>query len=209
MIRINLLPFRAARKKENIKRQISFYALIVVLLLAFLSYNFLKLNSRLSSLLEEETDIQGRLVQLEKTIKEISQLEAQIKEIKAKLEVIKRLEEGKTGPVRLLEEISRAVPKDKLWLKTYRETKGSLSLEGTAMDNETVALFMERLEDTESINTVELKSAKLRNMPKYKLRLKCGMLLCCIPTWTIRPVSPAVRTTSRPWAGSEVIGFST
>jgi type IV pilus assembly protein PilN len=178
MIKINLLPFRAARKKENIKRQISFYVLIVGLLLVFLSYNFLKLNSKLSSLQEEETDIQGQLVQLDKTIKEISQLEKQIKEIKAKLAVIKRLQAGKTGPVRLLEEISRAVPKDKLWLKSFKETKGSLTLEGTAMDNETVALFMDRLEDSESISSVDLKSARLRHLPKYKLRVADFALIC-------------------------------
>jgi type IV pilus assembly protein PilN len=33
MIRINLLPFRAARKKENIRRQLSIYVLSVVCLL--------------------------------------------------------------------------------------------------------------------------------------------------------------------------------
>lgn len=178
MIRINLLPFRAARKKENIKRQISFYVLIVGLILAFLSYNFLQLNSKLSSLQEEETDIQGQLVQLDKTIKEISQLEKQIKEITAKLEVIKRLEKGKTGPVRLLEAIARAVPKNKLWLKSFNESNGSLTLQGTAMDNETVALFMDRLEATQSISTVDLKSARLRSMPAYKLRVADFVLIC-------------------------------
>jgi type IV pilus assembly protein PilN len=34
MIRINLLPFRAARKRENIRRQISVYIGIVILTLA-------------------------------------------------------------------------------------------------------------------------------------------------------------------------------
>jgi len=47
MIRINLLPFRAARKKENIRRQISVFVLSVVclaLLMGFVFLNFKKQN---------------------------------------------------------------------------------------------------------------------------------------------------------------------
>ena len=38
MIRINLLPFRAARKKENIRRQVSIFLLSLAFLLIILFY---------------------------------------------------------------------------------------------------------------------------------------------------------------------------
>ncbi|MBN3041191.1 MAG: PilN domain-containing protein, partial [Candidatus Omnitrophica bacterium] len=46
--------------------------------------------------------------------------------------------------------------KDKLWLTNLSEKTGTLSLTGTAMDNETVADFMKRLEGKETITSVEL-----------------------------------------------------
>ena len=54
MIRINLLPFRAAIRIEKVKRQITIYFLTVVLLLAGMGYFFWSMSSELSELKEEE-----------------------------------------------------------------------------------------------------------------------------------------------------------
>lgn len=178
MIRINLLPFRAARKKENIRRQITIYALVVVLLFTVMAYYSVQLHSTLSNLKEKEKEVRAELKTLQATVNKINKLEKQIKEIKAKLTVIKRLEKNKTGPVHLLEEITLAIPKDKLWLKTFKESKGILKLTGTAMDNETVALFMTNLEKSAYISRVELEGTKLRNLPKHKLRVSDFTLNC-------------------------------
>jgi type IV pilus assembly protein PilN len=169
MIRINLLPFRAARKKENIKRQTTIYGLSVVLLLMVMVYYFLRLNNEVSLLEKRQKNLRADFQSYQKTIKRIDELDKKIGEIKSKLAVIRKLEKKKTGPVHLLDEIAMAVPKDKLWLKSLNEKKGSLTLQGTAMDNETVALFMTNLEKAKHVNTVDLKSTKLRTVPKYKL----------------------------------------
>ena len=177
MIRINLLPFRAARKKENIKRQITTYALTVAFLLTIMSYYFLKLNSELSNLKEEENRVRAELKTYEKTIKRITQLEKKIKEIRTKLNVIKTLIKNKTGPVHLLDEISKAVPKDKVWLNSFQESKGILRLQGTATDNKTVALFMINLEKSKYIQSVDLQKSQLAvmqgmNLSNFSLQCK-------------------------------------
>jgi type IV pilus assembly protein PilN len=171
MIRINLLPFRAARKKENIRRQLMVYGLSVVLTFCIMGYTFFYLSSTLTGLKEDQKRIQDELRGYEQTIKRIGELEKKIKEIRAKLEVIRELEKNKTGPVHLLDEISMAVPREKLWLNSMKESKGTLTLTGTAMDNETIALFMTNLEKSEYISGVDLQSAKLRNIPEYKLNV--------------------------------------
>jgi type IV pilus assembly protein PilN len=171
MIRINLLPFRAARKKENIRRQLMVYGLSVVLTFCIMGYTFFYLSSTLAGLKEDQKRIQDELKGYEQTIKRIGELEKKIKEIRAKLEVIRELERNKTGPVHLLDEISIAVPKEKLWLSSLKESKGTMTLTGTAMDNETIALFMTNLEKSEYISGVDLQSAKLRNIPEYKLNV--------------------------------------
>jgi len=160
MIRINLLPFRAARKRENIKRQLTVYVLSVLLLLLAMAYTFLQLDGRLSDVKAQEKHLNSELAKFEQDIKRIDLLKKQIDLIEKKLDVIKKLEQGKQGPVRLLDELAKAVPKDRLWLSALAETTGNLNLKGLARDNETVAEFMVNLENSPYISTVDLQSTQ-------------------------------------------------
>jgi len=178
MIRINLLPFRAARKKENIRKQLTIFALSVVFVLVVMAYYYMKLSTTLSDRKKEEQQIKVELAAYKKTIERINSLEKQIAEIRKKLDVIKDLEKKKTGPVLLLDQIAMAVPKEKLWLTSLDEKQGKLTLNGTAMDNETVAVFMTNLENSELITSVDLKSTRMRNLPKYKLSVSDFSLEC-------------------------------
>ena len=197
MIRINLLPFRAARKRENIKRQITVYALTVALLIVVICYfNFIKLNPELKELAQKKGKVEKDLKAQQKILKEIAKLEKDIKEIRVKLDVIKGLEKNKTGPVRLLDEIADSVPKDKLWLTSLVETKGKLTMEGTAMDNETVALFMTNLEKAEHITSVDLESTKLRNMPKFKVNVSDFTVSCKTYAFKEKPKKTATKKKS-------------
>ena len=84
--------------------------------------------------------------------------------------MIEKLENQRKGPVELLVEIARAVPLDRLWLDSLSETGRTLTLQGTAMDNDTVALFMTELEKGPRIRSVDLDKTMLRSFPKHKLR---------------------------------------
>lgn len=195
MIRINLLPFRAARKKENIRRQLTIFALTVVFALVVMAYYFMKLSSTLSDRKKEEQQIKVELAGYKKTIERINNLEKKIAEIRKKLDVIKDLEKKKTGPVLLLDQIAVAVPKEKLWLTSFVEKKGKLTLNGTAMDNETVAVFMTNLENSELITAVDLKSTRLRSLPKYKLSVSDFSLECT--TYAFKEEKKAKKTGRR------------
>lgn len=195
MIRINLLPFRAARKKENIRRQLTIFALTVVFALVVMAYYFMKLSSTLSDREKEEQQIKVELAGYKKTIERINNLEKKIAEIRKKLDVIKDLEKKKTGPVLLLDQIAMAVPKEKLWLTSFVEKKGKLTLNGTAMDNETVAVFMTNLENAELITAVDLKSTRLRSLPKYKLSVSDFSLECT--TYAFKEEKKAKKTGRR------------
>jgi len=165
MIRINLLPFRAARKRENIRRQASISGLMILLCILILGAWFISLISNLSELKSKESSKKAELEGYKKELEELKANEAMIKEISTKLNVIKELEKGKTGPVLLLSAIADAVPKDRLFLTSLKESKVSLTLTGTAMDNDTVALFMNNLEKAESlITSVDLSSVTLREV---------------------------------------------
>ena len=182
MIRINLLPFRAARKRENIKRQISIFALVLLILFAGMGFQYYDLSRELSELKTEEKKVKKELRSYQKILRKIKAINKRIRALKAKLRVIKQLEKRKSGPVLLLDQISRAVPKDKLWLTSLNQKKNSLRLTGTAMDNATVALFMDNLKRSKQISTVTLQRVKLRDIRKYKIRVSDFSLKCNLAT---------------------------
>lgn len=178
MIRINLLPFRAARRKENIKRQITVYFLSIVLALVVMGYLFLNLSSTLSALSVQKDEKKREFARYEVVVRKIKAIEKKVREIQTKLDVIRELEKNKTGPVFLLDEIAMAVPKNRLWLTSLKERKGTLTLTGTAMDNDTVALFMDNLERSKHITSVDLKRTRLRYLKKHKLNVSDFILVC-------------------------------
>jgi len=172
MIKVNLFPFRAARIKENIRRQVTIYLLSMIFLILASSYFYLDLYNKVNTLREERDVKQKELDSFKDTNIKIAALKKTIADIEVKLKTIKRLEKGKTGPVKLLDDIAMSVPEDKLWLTTLKEQKGTLILNGTAMDNETVADFMDRLQNTESINSVQLVRTRQKKIPGFDLSLK-------------------------------------
>ncbi|HAR33905.1 MAG TPA: pilus assembly protein PilN, partial [Desulfobacter sp.] len=53
MIRINLLPFRLARKKENIRRQVSVFFLSLIFIFLALGWALSMLNNKISLIQNE------------------------------------------------------------------------------------------------------------------------------------------------------------
>lgn len=182
MIRINLLPFRAARKKENIRRQSSIFFLSIIFLFALMTYFTLSLNSQLAASRAEKDRLTKELTGYSKITQKVAKLKQEAAETRSKLEVIRELEKKKARPVQLLEEIAMAIPRGRLWLSSLDEKDGGLTLTGTAMDNNTVALFMTNLERTRHIKSVDLKSTRLKHLEKYKINVTDFVLICGGPS---------------------------
>lgn len=180
MIRINLLPFRAARKKENVRRQISIYALSVIFLFVAMAYFYLSLNSQLKALQAEKSRNEQELASYAHTTKRITEVKNKVKEIQSKLVIIQGLEKNKTGPVELLDEIAMAVPRGKLWLKSLQQKGETLNLTGTAIDNDTVARFMTNLEKAKQIVSVDLRSSQTKKLTQPEIDVSDFSLVCKI-----------------------------
>ncbi|RLB30857.1 MAG: hypothetical protein DRG87_03965 [Deltaproteobacteria bacterium] len=197
MIKINLFPFRAARIKENIRRQVTIYALSTVFLILALSYFTLDFSKKVGVLRAEQDEKQRKLASFKKTTAKMKQLQRTIADVELKLNTIRELEKGKTGPVKLLDDIATSIPREKLWLVSLKESKGTLTLSGTAMDNETVADFMNRLESTESIKSVELVKTQQKEIKTLKLNLKDFSLNCKTYAYKEPPPPPTTKKRRR------------
>ncbi|MDZ7699057.1 MAG: PilN domain-containing protein [Deltaproteobacteria bacterium] len=178
MIKINLLPFRAARKRENVRRQVSIYFLSILFLIMAMFYFNMNFNGRLSTLKAKEEGLRNELKPYIEINQEIARIRKQTKEIQSRLTVIEQLEKERVRPIQLLEEIAHAVPLNRLWLRSLAETGGKITLQGTAMDNDTLARFLTNLDKAPHIENVELISSKLQHFSKYKLDASNFVLTC-------------------------------
>jgi len=160
MIRINLLPFRAARKKENIRRQASIFMLsLAFLLIIFFYYNF-SLGNKVDSLNANIKHTKTELAKYNKINTEIAEIKKKLNNLKKKMAVMKTLEANRFEPTRLLDIMTQVVVPKRMWF-TYLESRGqNVKINGIALDNKTVADFMVRLEDCGLFKEVDLKTLK-------------------------------------------------
>jgi len=170
MIRINLLPFRAARKKENIRRQVSIFMLsLVFLLIIFFYYNF-SLSNKVGSLNTNIKNTKAELAKYNKINDEIAQIKKQLDNLKKKMAVMKTLEVNRFEPTRLLDVMTQVVVPKRMWF-TNLESRGDIvNIVGIALDNKTVADFMVRLEDCGLFKQVDLKTLKRTETQSTKLK---------------------------------------
>ncbi len=155
MIRVNLLPVKELYAEVSRKRELSLAGVALggaVLLFAgayfYQNSQIGQLNTRLAALRQE-------IQSLNVKIKQVGDLEGRVKEFREKYRVVDDLEKQKIGPVRVMERLSAATPPS-LWLTEFKETGGSLLINGLAIDNQTVAEFMTALAKVEYFNNVEL-----------------------------------------------------
>lgn len=155
MIRINLLPVREAERALGRRRQVSLLVLsvIVILLMMALPYSFQA--RKLAQLDREIESLRQELVRLEQQTKEVKDLDRKRAELQAKLRVIEDLKKRRTGPARVLSDLADATP-EKLWLTEFTESGGAASIQGLAMDNQTIAEFMRRLQQSPYFYDVDL-----------------------------------------------------
>lgn len=176
MIRINLLPFRSTRKKENIRRQLSISILLVVMTLVGIFGVYLLLGNQIDDLDSRITIAQAELDKYEKINKEIAEIKRKLENLNKKMAVIRELESSRYEPVKLMEILSQTVIEKRMWF-TKMETKvGSVSLNGIAMDDKTVADFMLRLEGCGLFSAVSLRNIK--HVELQKTALKSFEIIC-------------------------------
>ena len=170
MIRINLLPFRAARKKENIRRQASIFALSLAFLLIILFYYNWSLGSKIDRLNDQITKTKTELAKYEKINKEIAAIKKKLSTLKNKMAVMESLEANRFEPSRLLDVMTQVIVPKRMWFTNMSSKGSNVRIAGIALDNKTVADFMVRLEKSGLFSDVDLNTLKQQKMGKSNLK---------------------------------------
>jgi type IV pilus assembly protein PilN len=168
MIRINLLPFRAARKQENVKRQISIFSgSIFLIVLALIWFNG-TLGDKIRNLEDSINKAKNEVTKYQAAVKEIEEIKKELEILNKKIEVISNLEKKRQDAVRLLDNMSRLVVAKRMWFTDFEEKGANLTVKGIAIDNKTIADFMTRL--GEYYSAVNLKSLQQKKVKSLSLK---------------------------------------
>jgi type IV pilus assembly protein PilN len=125
MIRINLLSAdRAAVKKkkplQSGQKMTAACSLILVLTVAFLGWRYWSLNRDSARLDAEIAAAQQETTRLHSVIQQVQAFEQRKAQLQQRVVLIEQLRKSQTGPVHMLDQISRALP-SMLWLTEVKQ----------------------------------------------------------------------------------------
>ncbi len=145
MAKINLLPWRAARRKQ---RQQEFLTLLgfaavaaVVLSLLIVMYY----NGQIDGQTARNQFLTDQIAIVDKQIEEIKQLDKKKEGLLRRKKVIEDLQSNRSMNVHLFDELVRTIP-DGVRLSSLNQNGNQLSLEGYAQSNARVSTYMRNLQ---------------------------------------------------------------
>lgn len=183
MIKINLLPVRAAKKKESAVQQITIFCVSLLLVAAVVMCLYLVKRVQVSSAQDDIASANARIAELKKKIGKLEELKTLKDQVKKKLDVLVQLRKNKTGPAERLATLSNITP-EQLWLTGYTENGGDVKLSGIAYTEDLIAIFMRSLEASADYTGVELVVSEQLDSGGTKLKkfeLACKLKVSVAP----------------------------
>ncbi len=173
MIRINLLTEAkaAAAKKKGpaLPTGAKLNNLILIgglaLGLIYIASMYLVLTSRRRGLDEEIGKAREEVARLKSIIDEVQSYEDKKKSLEEKIALINNLKTNQRGPVRLMDEVSKALP-DLVWLTELQVKENLLTLKGRTLSPNAVATYLENLKKSPFFAEPVFKNLGRENGPQ-------------------------------------------
>jgi len=173
MIRVNLLPHRAEKRRA---RQIQFAALSVIsvvlgaLLVGFVHGYFsnrISYQERRNEYLKQETAI------LDKQIAEIKKLREETQSLLERKNVVENLQSTRSDVVHLLDQMLRILPEG-VYLKTLKQTGNKIDISGYAQTNARISTLMRAIDSSPwlsspSLGVIQASSANGARVSEFTL----------------------------------------
>ncbi len=163
MIRINLLPHRAEKRR---RRKIQFAALSgVTLLLGVLlvALTYAAIQARIYYQESRNNYLKGEIAKLDKQIEELKRLRAQVKALLARKEVVEKLQSTRSDVVHLMDQMLRILPQG-VYLRSLRQTGDSVAIVGIAQSSARVSTLMHAIEQSpwlEAPHLIEVQAVQV------------------------------------------------
>lgn len=178
MARINLLPWREERRKQ---RQQEFYVILAGAAMLGL-VGFIAINWQIGQMQDYQENrnqlLRNEIVELNRQIKRIEDLESKRAGMLARKVVIEELQKSRSEIVHLFDQVVRTIP-DGVRLDNAKQQGKRLTLDGVAESNAKVSAYMRSLEASPWMRAADLSLTQAegegrRNIYKFKLEVLVG-----------------------------------
>jgi type IV pilus assembly protein PilN len=180
MIRINLLPVRQMKQKTRALRQLAVSGAVLIAIFVVLLLGTGFLFSKVSGLEEGIAQLTAEKKELQKTLDLINKLEKDKKLVEQQISIVHELQKKSQLTVHILDEVARITPHERLWLTKLTQDTSKLNLSGVALDNRTIANYLDEMKKSQYLTGVTLGSSQLykyggRDLKKFTLT--CSVVL--------------------------------
>jgi type IV pilus assembly protein PilN len=169
MIRINLL----AVERERTKKKSTFQtgqkvtiacSLVLVGALVAIGWRYLALNSESKQLDIDIANSQQEATRLHAIILQVQEFEQRKAQLQQRVVLIEQLRKSQTGPVHMLDQISRALPPS-LWLTALKQDDTAITIDGRCTTLTALSDFVANLEATGYFKkSVEIVSSQMETI---------------------------------------------
>ncbi len=175
MVKINLLPIKGELRRKVLIEHVVLLGLTIVLVVIAMSIFYGSASRQRDALQQEIISTKADIVKITALAGEIETFKKRKQELERKLDVISALKAKKRGPVEILDQISIIIP-EKMWLSSLSNKGDSLTLNGFAVDNPTIALFMKTLQMSPYFKGVVLVFTQ-QEKSNHKFVIECKVKL--------------------------------
>jgi type IV pilus assembly protein PilN len=154
--RINLLPWREMRRKEQDRQLLSIGIFAWMLMGLVIFYAHLHVSGMIEGQNNRNAYLQKEIAKLNSIIKEISDIKAQRKALIARMDVIYKLQGDRTRLVHVLDELVQTLPEGVYYQALTQQGK-NLVLKGSAQSNARVSALMRNFDSSKWFDNPSLK----------------------------------------------------
>jgi type IV pilus assembly protein PilN len=165
VIRINLLPWREARRKAHNLQFFILMGMVAVLAASIVLLVHGYYATRIATQSERNRFLASENTKLDKEIEEIQKLKEEIQALLSRKQVIETLQADRAQTVYLLEQLVRQTP-DGVYLNSIKQTGLKVNLTGYAQSNARVSTLMRNFEASAYLEKpvlIEIKAATVNN----------------------------------------------
>ncbi len=170
MVHINLLPVRQIKQKAAAKKQIFTVFLLFLLFLGLLGIVSFFQSSKATGLQQQISDLNREKQRHAATLRLIKKLEKDKAVIETRISIIKKLKKSSSLTVHILDEVAKITPTNRMWLTSLTQNGNNLQLSGMALDNRTIAKYMEDLKKSPYIANTSLVGSSLKSYAGRNLK---------------------------------------
>jgi type IV pilus assembly protein PilN len=180
MIRINLLAVERERGKRGALippgQRVTIAASVIILATCLgIGWTYWDLHVKSVRVDEDIAKGEAETQQLRSVLAQVQKFEARKAQLQQRVTLIEQLRRGQTGPVHVLDELSKAVP-DRLWLTELSQKDADFKIDGMTTSLQELSTFVANLEASpwfkKPVDIVDSQAQPDKGVEMFKFTVK-------------------------------------